>query len=186
MATLNNNNQPSKLGVNRKKQKFCKAIILQLKRKKLKIKNTLGKRGLEISLAWTSPQTEIFKALLLLKGFPGSASSNKPTCQCKEQRVQSLGWEDPLEEGTATHSSILAWRIPGTEKPGRLLFIGYQRVGHDWNDFAKTWVQRNLKAFQVIPICSKALLKLPYAFETHESLSKDSWALCQDLESGLG
>ena len=45
--------------------------------------------------------------------------------------VQSLGWEDPLKEGMATHSSILAWRIPQTEKPGRLQFIGSQRVGHD-------------------------------------------------------
>ena len=41
-----------------------------------------------------------------------------------------LGQEDPLEEGMATHSSILAWRIPWTEKPGRLQSIGSQRVGH--------------------------------------------------------
>ena len=38
----------------------------------------------------------------------------------RETWVRSLGWEDPLEKGTATHSSILAWRIPWTEKPGRL------------------------------------------------------------------
>ena len=43
---------------------------------------------------------------------------NLPAMQ--ETWVQSLGWEDPLEKGTATHSSILAWRIPWTEKPGRL------------------------------------------------------------------
>ena len=41
------------------------------------------------------------------------------------------GQEDPLEEGTETHSSILAWRIPWTEGPGRLLSIELQRVGHD-------------------------------------------------------
>ena len=46
--------------------------------------------------------------------------------------VQSLGWEDPLEEGMATHSSILAWRIPWTEKPGGLQSMGSQRVGHNW------------------------------------------------------
>ena len=46
-------------------------------------------------------------------------------------RVQSLGWEDPLEEGVASHSSILAWRLPWTEEPGGLQFIGSQRVGHD-------------------------------------------------------
>ena len=46
-------------------------------------------------------------------------------------RVQSLGQEDPLEEGTAIHSSILAWRIPWTTEPGRLQSTGLQRVGHD-------------------------------------------------------
>ena len=48
-----------------------------------------------------------------------------------ETQVQSLGREDPLEEGMATHSSILAWRIPWTEEPGRLQSIGLQRVGPD-------------------------------------------------------
>ena len=46
-------------------------------------------------------------------------------------QVWSLGWEDPLEESTATHSSILAWRIPLIEEPGRLWPIGLHRVGHD-------------------------------------------------------
>ena len=45
--------------------------------------------------------------------------------------VQSLGQEDPLEKGMATHSSILAWRIPRTEDPGGLQFTGLERVGHD-------------------------------------------------------
>ena len=45
--------------------------------------------------------------------------------------VQALGWEDPLEKGMATHSSILAWEIPWTEEPGRLQSMGSQRVGHD-------------------------------------------------------
>ena len=46
------------------------------------------------------------------------------------------GQEDPLEEGTETHSSILAWRIPWTEGPGRLLYIELQRDGHAWSDLA--------------------------------------------------
>ena len=46
-------------------------------------------------------------------------------------QVQSLGWEDPLEKGMATHSSILAWRITWIEEPGGLQFMGLQRVGHD-------------------------------------------------------
>ena len=46
--------------------------------------------------------------------------------------VQSLGLKDFLEEGMATHSSILAWRIPRTEEPGGLQSMGSQRVRHDW------------------------------------------------------
>ena len=48
-----------------------------------------------------------------------------------ETWVPYQGWKDPLERGTATHSSILAWRIPWTEEPGRLQSMGSQRVGHD-------------------------------------------------------
>ena len=50
--------------------------------------------------------------------------------------VRSLGQEDSLEEGMATHSSILAWRSPWTEKPGRLQAMGLQRVRHNWSDLA--------------------------------------------------
>ena len=54
---------------------------------------------------------------------------NLPAMQ--ETRVQSLGWEDPLEKRMATHSSILAWRMPWTEEPGGLQSMGSQRLGHD-------------------------------------------------------
>ena len=49
----------------------------------------------------------------------------------RETQVRSLGWEDPLEKETATHSSNLAWKIPWTEEPGRLQSLGSQRVGHN-------------------------------------------------------
>ena len=49
-----------------------------------------------------------------------------------ETGIQSLGREDPLEKEMATHSSILAWKILWTEEPGRLQFMGSQRVGHNW------------------------------------------------------
>ena len=49
----------------------------------------------------------------------------------EDSLVRSLGREDPLEKGTATHSSIPAWKIPLTEEPGRLQSIGSQRVRHD-------------------------------------------------------
>ena len=48
----------------------------------------------------------------------------------RETQVRYLGWEDPLEEGMATYSSILAWRIPWTAEPGGLQFVGLQRVEH--------------------------------------------------------
>ena len=50
----------------------------------------------------------------------------------QETQVQSMGWEDPLEKGMATHSSILAWRIPWAEEPGELQSMGSQRGRHDW------------------------------------------------------
>ena len=76
-------------------------------------------------------------------GFPdGSVVKNLPAMQemqePQEMRVWSLGGEDLLEEGMATHSSILAWRIPWTEEPGRLHSTGSQRVRHDWSDLVCT------------------------------------------------
>ena len=49
----------------------------------------------------------------------------------QETQVQSLDWEDPLEEGMVTYSSVLAWRIPWTEEPGGLQSMGSQRVRHN-------------------------------------------------------
>ena len=51
--------------------------------------------------------------------------------ETQEMWVRSLGWENPLQEGTATHSSILAWRIPKTEEPDGIQFMGSQRVRLD-------------------------------------------------------
>ena len=66
---------------------------------------------------------------ILSQGFPGGTSGKEPPCQCRRQKrlkVPSLGWEDPLEKGMATHSSTRAWRIPRSEEPGRLESIGLQ------------------------------------------------------------
>ena len=62
--------------------------------------------------------------------FPGD-SVGKESPAVQETWVRSLGWEDPLEEGMATHSSVLAWRIPWTEEPGGRQSMGSERVGHD-------------------------------------------------------
>ena len=61
---------------------------------------------------------------------------NLPTT--RETQVQSLGQQDPLEKETATHSSVLAWRIPRTEEPGGLQSTGWQRVRYDLSDLART------------------------------------------------
>ena len=70
------------------------------------------------------------KYLLCNVGFPGGSVIKIPSAM-QELQVQYLGWEDPLEEGMATQSSILAWRIPWTEESDELPSTGSQRVGHD-------------------------------------------------------
>ena len=68
-------------------------------------------------------------------GFPSDSAVKSPLAM-QEMQVQSLGWKDPLEEGIASHSSILAWRIPQTEEPGGLQSMGSQRVRHKWSNLA--------------------------------------------------
>ena len=72
-------------------------------------------------------------------GLPGGARGKKPALQCRrhETRVRSLSREDPLEKGMATHSSVLAWRIPWTEEPGRLQSMGSLIAGYDLRDSAR-------------------------------------------------
>ena len=71
--------------------------------------------GYPLQYSWASLVAQIVK--------------NLPAMQ--EARIIFLGWEDPLEKGMATNSSILAWRIPRTEEPGGLQSIGSHRVRHD-------------------------------------------------------
>ena len=59
------------------------------------------------------------------------AQTVKRLSTMQETRLQSLGWEDPLEKEMAIHSRTIAWKIPWTEEPGRLQSMGPQRVGHD-------------------------------------------------------
>ena len=65
----------------------------------------------------------------LISSLMAQTVKNLPAMQ--KTWVQSLGLEDPLEKGMATHSKILAWEIPWTEEPGGLQSMGLQRVGHD-------------------------------------------------------
>ena len=70
---------------------------------------------------------------MLHMGLPGDSAGKNPLAmqESRETWVRSLGQEDPLEKGMATHSSILPWRIPWTEKPGGLQSMRSHRVGHD-------------------------------------------------------
>ena len=78
----------------------------------------------------SSRDTKNFVSLLNLEtSLVAHMVKRLPTMQ--ETWVQSLGWEDLLEKEIATHSSILAWRIPGTGEPGGLPSMGSHRVGHD-------------------------------------------------------
>ena len=91
-------------------------VSLKLKLSSPKIKNP-------ISTQINITHTQLWASLVVQK------VKNLPAMQ--ETWVQSLGQEDPLEKGMATHSSILAWRIPWTKEPGGLQFMGSKRVGHD-------------------------------------------------------
>ena len=67
----------------------------------------------------------------------------------QETWVRSLGWEDPLEKGMATHPSILAWRIPWREEPGRLQSMGSQRIGY--NGAAHTHTKTHTRGRKISP-----------------------------------
>ena len=66
-----------------------------------------------------------------IMGFPGRAVVKNPLARCKEMRILSLAWEDPLKKEMATHSNILAWEIPWTEEPSGLQSMGSRRIRHD-------------------------------------------------------
>ena len=81
-------------------------------------------------------------------GFPCSSAVQNPPATQKiwETQVGFLVWEDYLEKGMTTDSSILAWRIPWTEEPGGLQFIGSQRLRHDWSDSMHTHARTHTHA----------------------------------------
>ena len=83
-----------------------------------------------LALPSNSPVVSLISDVMIFGG--GSVAQmvkNLPATQ--KTKVQSLGWEDPLEKEMVIHSSILAWRIPWTEEPGGLQSMGSHRVGHD-------------------------------------------------------
>ena len=83
-----------------------------------------------VSLGGDSIYT-IFRVVFCIQGLPLVAQMVKRLPVMQEAQIQSLGQEDLLEKEMATHSSILAWKIPWTEEPSRLQSMGSQRVGRD-------------------------------------------------------
>ena len=89
--------------------------------------------------------------------------------------VRSLGWEGPLPEGMATHSSILVWRIPWAEEPGGLQSKGLQRVGHDWSDLAQTRTQEILRLTWMEKRSSLSKFSPLILFQSHSPVVSPSY-----------
>ena len=87
----------------------------------------------------------IYFGVYTLMGFPGG-SNGKELPSMQETCVQFLGQKDPLEKEMETHSSIFAWRIPRTDKPGGLWSTGLQWIRQDWRDLARmcSWTLRTV------------------------------------------
>ena len=81
--------------------------------------------------AGATDRIKILSPGLSLLGASPVAQQVKNPPAIQETQVQSLGWQDPLEEEMVTHSSVLAWRTPGMGEPGGLPSMGSHRVGHD-------------------------------------------------------
>ena len=116
-----------------------------------------------------------------LNELPQLLSGKESTCN-EETCIQPLGWEDPLEEEMAIHSSFLAWEIPWTEEPGRLQPVGLQRVRHGWlstHTMACMWQETppSLVSTPQNDLSSLVWLQLHAALHSHHSASPEP-SLC--------
>ena len=118
-----------------------------------------------------------------VQGLPGGTSGKEPTWWCRRHKGGGFSpWvgKIPLEEGMAIQSSVLAWRIPWTEEPGRLQSMGSQRVRHNWSDLARMYWEKPPKScrllFLTLRDCSNVrgeiLLLLYYLIHTKMKESK--------------
>ena len=95
-------------------------------------RETERQRETKFSAVFSCKGTNPLIVALVVKNPPGSTGDGKESaCNAGETQVRSLGREDPLEKGMATHSTVLAWKIPWAEESGWLQSKGLQRVGHD-------------------------------------------------------
>ena len=107
-------------------------------------------------------------------GFPGDSDGKESTCNAGDSGLIP-GSEDPLEKGMATHSSILAWRIPWTEEPGGLQSMRLQRVGHDWAtepfDFPNFCIFSSL--FFLLKKWTHSFLSPPFSWKSSSNIAKN-------------
>ena len=101
------------------------ALVAQLVKNLPAVQKTMVR-----SLGWEVPRRRDRLPTPIFLGFPAGSDSKESTCNARDLG-SILDWEDPLEKGMTTHSSILAWRLLWTEEPGSLQSMGSQRVGHD-------------------------------------------------------
>ena len=98
-------------------------------------------------------------------GLPGGSDGKESACSVADTgTVQSLDWEDPLEKGTATQSSILAWEIPWTVEPGRPQFMESQRFGHDRATIILCFLELYDSVFLTGRVCEKSALLIHLCF----------------------
>ena len=114
---------------------------------------------------------------MFYSGFPGGLNDKESACNAGD--LDSIpGWEGSLEKETATLSSIFSWRIPWTEEPGRLQFLRYQRIQHNWATTAKKKKKRKKKTIHNIDRNVSSLRSSPcttiqnYCFLKKVSLSR--------------
>ena len=117
-----------------KKKKICSQRLFQW------IESWLGSKRMSLVFPGASDGKDY-------ETYPSSCVQLRKIPAVQETWIWSLGQEDPLEKEMATHSSILAWRIPGMAEPGGLPSMGLHRVGHDWSDLAESgmgflWILR--------------------------------------------
>ena len=116
----------------------------------------------------------LFKSYLKEKGFPGASVVKNPPAK-PETQVQVLDQEDPLEDGIAIHSSILAWETPWMEKPGGLQSMGSRRVRHDWAT-EHIWGKRKA-LIQIFFFCN--FLWSFYSHHEERKIGSPDWGPCR-------
>ena len=132
-----------------------------------------------LSLAIVQDSTILSSPTAMTCGFPGGASGKEPACQCRDAG-SSPGSGRSLEEGMATYSSILAWRIPLTEEPGGLQSMGLQKVGH-----AEVTAQHSYNLLKKLDLNSTSIniLESPLIQKKFGSLLLHQSSKCEGLQN---